>query len=209
MSKANESNILVLDVEGTDGRERGEDQDFERKSALFSLTIAEVVIINMWENMIGLYNGAKMGLLKTVFEVNLELFRSSESPKTHLQFIIRDFTGVTPLQNLSDTLLQDLNKIWTSLAKPQGKEGCKLHDFFDTSFAALPHKVFANEKFNQEALLLSKRYLYRIYVMMKLDFMIKIHQIMFFNQNITKESQPMDSPLLQNLYGILFYPIVI
>jgi predicted GTPase len=30
-------NILVMDVEGTDGRERGEDQDFERKSALFAL----------------------------------------------------------------------------------------------------------------------------------------------------------------------------
>ena len=77
MSKAKNSNLLVLDVEGTDGRERGEDQDFERKSALFSLAIAEVVIVNMWEHMIGLYNGANMGLLKTVFEVNLELFQQS------------------------------------------------------------------------------------------------------------------------------------
>ena len=31
-----------MDVEGTDGRERGEDQDFERKSALFSLASSEV-----------------------------------------------------------------------------------------------------------------------------------------------------------------------
>lgn len=65
----------MLDVEGTDGRERGEDQDFERKSALFSLAIAEVLIINMWETQVGLYNGANMGLLKTVFEVNLQLFQ--------------------------------------------------------------------------------------------------------------------------------------
>ena len=64
-----------MDVEGTDGRERGEDQDFERKSALFSLAIAEVLIVNMWEHMVGLYNGANMGLLKTVLEVNLELFQ--------------------------------------------------------------------------------------------------------------------------------------
>ena len=48
-------NILVMDVEGTDGRERGEDQDFERKSALFALATSEV-------------------LLKTVFEVNMQLF---------------------------------------------------------------------------------------------------------------------------------------
>ena len=75
MGKAAKNDILVLDVEGTDGRERGEDQDFERKSALFSLAIAEVVIVNMWEHMVGLYNGANMGLLKTVLEVNLELFQ--------------------------------------------------------------------------------------------------------------------------------------
>ena len=67
-------NILVMDVEGTDGRERGEDQDFERKSALFALATSEVLLINLWEHQVGLYQGANMGLLKVVFEVNLELF---------------------------------------------------------------------------------------------------------------------------------------
>lgn len=37
-----------MDVEGTDGRERGEDQDFERKSALFSLAGTEVLLVNLW-----------------------------------------------------------------------------------------------------------------------------------------------------------------
>lgn len=68
------ANIMVMDVEGTDGRERGEDQDFERKSALFSLASSEVLIVNIWEHQVGLYQGANMGLLKTVFEVNLGLF---------------------------------------------------------------------------------------------------------------------------------------
>lgn len=67
-------NILVMDVEGTDGRERGEDQDFERKSALFALATSEVLLINLWEHQVGLYQGANMGLLKVVFEVNLEIF---------------------------------------------------------------------------------------------------------------------------------------
>jgi protein SEY1 len=67
-------NILVMDVEGTDGRERGEDQDFERKSALFALATSEVLIVNIWEHQVGLYQGANMGLLKTVLEVNLQLF---------------------------------------------------------------------------------------------------------------------------------------
>jgi hypothetical protein len=67
-------NILVMDVEGTDGRERGEDQDFERKSALFALATSEILIVNIWEHQVGLYQGANMGLLKTVFEVNMQLF---------------------------------------------------------------------------------------------------------------------------------------
>jgi predicted GTPase len=73
LSEARERPMLIMDVEGTDGRERGEEQDFERKSALFSLAISEVLIINMWENMVGLYQGSNMALLKTVLDVNLQL----------------------------------------------------------------------------------------------------------------------------------------
>lgn len=76
ISKGRGMKVLIMDVEGTDGRERGEDQDFERKSALFSVATSEVLIVNMWEHQVGLYNGANMGLLKTVFEVNLQLFGS-------------------------------------------------------------------------------------------------------------------------------------
>lgn len=52
-------------------------KDFERKSALFSLASSEVLILNMWEHQVGLYQGANMSLLKTVFEVNLGLFGKS------------------------------------------------------------------------------------------------------------------------------------
>jgi hypothetical protein len=76
MSRGRGMDVLVMDVEGTDGRERGEDQDFERKSALFSMATSEVIILNLWEHQVGLYQGANMGLLKTVFEVNLQLFQS-------------------------------------------------------------------------------------------------------------------------------------
>ncbi|KDN33846.1 hypothetical protein RSAG8_13065, partial [Rhizoctonia solani AG-8 WAC10335] len=65
--------VMVMGVEVTGGRERGEDQDFERKSALFSLASSEVLIVNLWEHQVGLYQGANMGLLN-IFEVNLSLF---------------------------------------------------------------------------------------------------------------------------------------
>lgn len=89
-------NILVMDVEGTDGRERGEDQDFERKSALFALATSEVLIVNIWEHQVGLYQGANMGLLKTVFEVNLQLFIKDS------KYVFRDWGGMmTAITNLS------------------------------------------------------------------------------------------------------------
>jgi len=50
----------------------------ERKSALFSLAVAQVLIINMFEQDVGRYNGANYGLLKTVFDVNLQLFQSKK-----------------------------------------------------------------------------------------------------------------------------------
>ncbi|KAK3303961.1 RHD3/Sey1 [Chaetomium strumarium] len=153
-------NILVMDVEGTDGRERGEDQDFERKSALFALATSEVLIVNIWEHQVGLYQGANMGLLKTVFEVNLQLFLKDRQSQTRslLFFVIRDHIGNTPLANLRDTLIQDLTRIWSSISKPQGLENSTIEDYFDFAFAALPHKILQPDKFIEEVDRLSTRF---------------------------------------------------
>lgn len=153
-------NILVMDVEGTDGRERGEDQDFERKSALFALATSEVLIVNIWEHQVGLYQGANMGLLKTVFEVNLQLFlKDAKSvPRSLLFFVIRDHLGTTPMANLKNTLIQDLQRIWSGLSKPTGMEKSQIEDYFDFAFVALPHKILQPEKFEQEVQKLGTRF---------------------------------------------------
>ena len=153
-------NILVMDVEGTDGRERGEDQDFERKSSLFALATSEVLMVNIWEHQVGLYQGANMGLLKTVFEVNLQLFlkdRKSTS-RSLLYFVIRDFLGTTPLQNLRNTLMQDLARIWAGLSKPPGLEKSTIQDYFDFAFSALPHKLYQPEQFTREVAKMATRF---------------------------------------------------
>lgn len=158
LSRAKELPIIVMDVEGTDGRERGEDQEFERRSALFSMAVAEVIIINLWENMVGLYNGANMGLLKTVFEVNLQLFRHENRVKTLLFFCIRDFIGQTPLENLERVMMDSLHGIWKELSKPAGLEQAKLEDFFDFMFATLPHKLLQPKDFDSAAVALQQRF---------------------------------------------------
>ena len=61
---------LVMDLEGSDGRERGEDDTcFERQSALFALAIADVLLINMWAKDVGRESGAGKPLLKIIFQV--------------------------------------------------------------------------------------------------------------------------------------------
>lgn len=153
-------NILVMDVEGTDGRERGEDQDFERKSSLFALATSEVLMVNIWEHQVGLYQGANMGLLKTVFEVNLQLFLKDKksTSRSLLYFVIRDFLGTTPLQNLRNTLMQDMAKIWQSLSKPKGLENSNIDDYFDFAFTALPHKLYQPDQFQKEVAKMATRF---------------------------------------------------
>ncbi|KAF9294912.1 Dynamin-like GTPase that mediates homotypic ER fusion [Linnemannia elongata] len=159
ISQGKDMKALIMDVEGTDGRERGEDQDFERKSALFSVATSEVLIVNMWEHQVGLYNGANMGLLKTVFEVNLQLFGGNRGKeKTLLLFVIRDHVGSTPLANLSNTLKADLERIWQGLSKPEGLEDCKISDYFDFMFTTLPHKLLQPEQFEVETQKLRNRF---------------------------------------------------
>ncbi|KAH9971141.1 RHD3/Sey1 [Lactifluus volemus] len=154
MCRDRDKNILVMDVEGTDGRERGEDKDFERKSALFSLASSEVLIINLWDHQVGLHQGANIGLLKTVFEVNLALFghksQENANPRTLLLFVIRDHIGTTPFANLQEMLTADMQHIWDTLSKPAELKDRKLKDYFDLSFTALPHKFFAAKEFESD-----------------------------------------------------------
>lgn len=103
-----------------------------------------------------------MGLLKTVFEVNLGLFgkraNDTSSSRTLLLFVIRDHIGTTPLANLQATLTADVNRIWDTLSKPEDLKDKKLSDYFDLSFTALPHKLLVPEKFEQEVKKLRGRF---------------------------------------------------
>lgn len=210
MCRGKDMGVMVMDVEGTDGRERGEDQDFERKSALFSLASSEVLLINLWEHQVGLYQGANMGLLKTVFEVNLGLFgkkaQDGSQGRTLLLFVIRDHIGVTPLANLQATLTADLEKIWDSLSKPQDLQDRQLSDYFDLAFTALPHKILATDKFEAEVQELRKRFVDKT----RDDFIFKpaYHKripadgVAFYMENIWEQVQTnkdLDLPTQQEL----------
>ena len=155
-AKANNSELLVFDVEGCDSRERGDaDALFERKSSLFALALSEVLIINMWESDIGRYNAANLPMLKTVFEMNLQLFLAENQVKSKIIFVIRDFTAsnfeatIVPLQ-------KDMQNIWNEIEIPEKLSGKHINDFFEFEFFPVHHMLIEKEKFDSDICTLRK-----------------------------------------------------
>ncbi|KAG4182973.1 hypothetical protein ERO13_A09G080300v2 [Gossypium hirsutum] len=150
---------LVMDLEGTDGRERGEDDTaFEKQSALFALAVSDIVLINMWCHDIGREQAANKPLLKTVFQVMMRLF----SPrKTTLMFVIRDKTR-TPLEHLEPVLREDIRKIWDSVPKPEAQMETSLSEFFNVEVVALSSYEGKEELFKEQVANLRQRFFHSI-----------------------------------------------
>lgn len=154
--------IFILDIEGTDGRERGEDQDFERKSVLFALSVSDVLMINVWESQIGLYQGSNIALLKIVFEVNLQLFGNLKTSKSRkkkvILFIIRDYIGITPIKNLIDIINNDVINVWKIITTSISSRSLNFNDFFTLEFFTLHHMLLQSELFDKDVKELEKSF---------------------------------------------------
>ncbi|XP_058106113.1 protein ROOT HAIR DEFECTIVE 3 homolog 2-like isoform X2 [Magnolia sinica] len=150
---------IVMDLEGTDGRERGEDDTaFEKQSALFALAISDIVLINMWCHDIGREQAANKPLLKTVFQVMMRLF----SPrKTTLLFVIRDKTK-TPFEHLEQLLREDIQKVWDAVSKPLAHKDTPLSEFFNVEVTALSSYEEKEEQFKEQVRQLRQRFFHSI-----------------------------------------------
>lgn len=130
--------LLVMDLEGTDSGERGEDREsFERQTGLYGLALAEVLMVNMWHHDIGRHTASNHGILKTIFEVNLQLFGAKS--KTTILFVIRDHESETPLDALRDKILAEMATIWGELRKTEELKATPIDALFSFAFCALPH----------------------------------------------------------------------
>lgn len=150
---------IAMDLEGSDSRERGEDDTtFEKQIALFALAIADIVLINMWCHDIGREQAANKPLLKTVFQVMMRLF----SPrKTTILFVIRDKTK-TPLEYLEPILREDIQKIWDAVPKPQTLKNSPLNEFFNVEVTALSSYEEKEEQFKEQVAELRQRFFHSI-----------------------------------------------
>lgn len=141
--------IIVLDVEGTDSRERGEGaKSFESRTALFALALADTVVVNMWAHDIGRYSAANYELFETVFAHAARLRRSESfmSERTvDILIVIRDHDGESKVSDIKRVLMGDMVNIWESLRISD----IKFSSLFNVDVATLPHQIYATEAFNK------------------------------------------------------------
>lgn len=141
--------LLIVDIEGTDSQSRGEDgAAFEHMSALFALAAANILIVNMWTSEIGRYKAASVGLLKTIFEVNLKLFNTDS--RQRILFMLRDFNErQNNLQILKQQINETMVKIWTEISKPASHQHLSVFECFEFEFFTLANKEYMAEQFTQ------------------------------------------------------------
>lgn len=139
---------IAMDLEGSDGRERGQDDTaFEKQSALFALAIADIVLINIWCIEIGREQAANRPLLRTVFHAMMRVFGNHR--KTTLLFVIRD-KSKSPLEKLKRDVLEDVNKIWNEIPKRAEYKCTTISQLFRVEVVALPSYEDKEEKFKEE-----------------------------------------------------------
>lgn len=143
------SPLLVLDFEGTDGLERGEDQSFDRQLSLFGLSVADTLIINMWAVDVGRFNGANLSLLRTIFEVNLQLFNHDDyeaEEKPTLLIVLRDFTEEDPAPSLA-TVRKSFDTIWEGVTRTPQFEKTTIDSLFHLKYYVMPHFKLQKQAF--------------------------------------------------------------
>ena len=75
------------------------DRIFERQIALFCLALSDILIINLWMNEIGRYEGSQVHILKAIVNAASRLIKSQT--KTII-FVVKDCTEDANQEILKD-----------------------------------------------------------------------------------------------------------
>jgi len=156
--------IVCLDLEGTDSAQRKENRhNLERQTALFALTITELLIVNMWSNQVGLASGMNIETLRAIVEANLRLF--TPDSKTILLFLIREQPsnenqpGTTSKGVIQEILTKEIQKIWDSIEKPASFKESTIDALFTIKFFFLPPMHYEQEAFKKAVRDLRQRFI--------------------------------------------------
>ncbi|XP_034212675.1 protein ROOT HAIR DEFECTIVE 3 homolog 2-like [Prunus dulcis] len=139
---------IAMDLEGTDGRERGQDDTFKKQSTLFALAVSDIVLINMS------LDGQDKPFLETFFQVVMSF---GIPRKTTLLFVIHD-DSKTPFQHwhpgsrkfiLNVLFGKALEEIWNGVPKPQAHKSTRFSDLFSEEVVVMS-SYEEKEKFKEE-----------------------------------------------------------
>jgi len=148
--------LVLFDVEGTDSRERQEPtKTFDLCTTLFCLTVADVVLVNLWFRDVGRYQASSAQLFACVFSTTLKWkeiegldFMRKKQLKTRLLIVIRDFEEEEASEEQVKLFIShDFRNIWESMEKPKALQDTALEDIFVLSFHFFPNFKYRNSEF--------------------------------------------------------------
>lgn len=147
---------LILDMEGADGMERAKEHNagMEKKLGLLGLALSDCLVVNVWFHDIGLYTASNYALLRTVFELQLQIFAPHENSESQtmkrgrIHFIVRDYEERTSWVAVVEKMRGDLKEVWDAVQKPHSVANSPLDAYFDVSYSWLPHFIYRREDFD-------------------------------------------------------------
>jgi len=159
--------LFIMDVEGVDSKERwDEGAFFEKSTSLFSLAMSHLMIINLWTHDVGRFSGSNLKLLETIFEINFRLFhdkpkdekeKASDSQRKGLLIILRDYNTKNNLEVIKETILNDIQKIWKEIIKPEKYREMSYDQFFNIQFETMAHYDYERPLFDSQCKELYKK----------------------------------------------------
>lgn len=66
--------------------------------------------------MVGNYEGSQLGIIKSIFEMNIKLFSVDQTK--NIVFILRDFHESENFDHIKESIQSSLDKIWSEISKP-------------------------------------------------------------------------------------------
>lgn len=144
-----EHRFLVVDIEGSDSRERWEEKTtFERRTALFGLAISNILLVNIWLNDIGRFGASNYDIIRTIFELNMQLF-DLESPKK-MVFVVRDWYARENEERIKAMLVEDMRRLWTTIKKTEAQAKIEFDQVFQFDFVHLRSLKYEEEHFEED-----------------------------------------------------------
>ena len=151
-----EEDLFVLDIEGSDSRERWQEKNtIEKKLSVFGIMISNLLIVNIWLNEIGRFSAASYEIIKFIMETHLQYFKN-QSPKK-LLFVIRDFSDEENFLDLRNLLKYDVQKLWDEIIKPEKFANSDLEDFLEIDAFAIRHYLHQPNEFQSDVQTLRNR----------------------------------------------------